>query len=72
MSDWNSMMPVCINRHDGVINMVFNDVSVRGVGLKGLWTLEWHVKFDPAGPWTKAGGVQAEDWPQWMRSFKDY
>ena len=25
-----------------------------------------------AGPWTKAGGAQPDDWPQWMRKFKDY
>jgi hypothetical protein len=24
------------------------------------------------GPWTKAGGVQPDDWPEWMRGFKDY
>jgi hypothetical protein len=22
--------------------------------------------------WTKAGGVKPEDWPPWMRRFKDY
>ena len=48
------------------------DWSVRKVGLKELWTLKWHHEYDTAGPWTKAGGVQPEDWPQWMRSFKDY
>ncbi|MHC4354472.1 MAG: hypothetical protein ACYTE3_06020 [Planctomycetota bacterium] len=42
------------------------------VGLKELWTLKWYSEFDTAGPWTKAGGVQAEDWPRWMRKFKDY
>jgi hypothetical protein len=45
---------------------------VRPVGLKELWTIKWHSDFDTAGPWTEAGGVQPEDWPQWMRSFKDY
>jgi prepilin-type N-terminal cleavage/methylation domain-containing protein/prepilin-type processing-associated H-X9-DG protein len=72
MLDWLSMMPICINRHDGGINMAFCDTSVRKVGLKELWTLKWQERFDPRGPWTKAGGVQPEDWPQWMRSFKDY
>ena len=32
----------CINRHDGGINAVFLDWSVRKVGLKELWTLKWH------------------------------
>jgi prepilin-type N-terminal cleavage/methylation domain-containing protein/prepilin-type processing-associated H-X9-DG protein len=62
----------CMNRHDGGINGLFLDCSVRKVGLKELWTLKWWRKFDTAGPWTKAGGVQPEDWPQWMRRFKDY
>ena len=62
----------CINRHDGFINAVFMDFSVRKVGLKELWTLKWHREFDTAGPWTKAGKAKPEDWPQWLRSFKDY
>jgi prepilin-type N-terminal cleavage/methylation domain-containing protein/prepilin-type processing-associated H-X9-DG protein len=62
----------CINRHDGGINQVFLDWSVRKVGLKELWTLKWWKGFDTRGPWTKAGGVQPEDWPAWMRGFKDY
>jgi prepilin-type N-terminal cleavage/methylation domain-containing protein len=23
-------------------------------------------------PWTRRGGTQPEDWPEWMRGFKDY
>ena len=63
---------VCINRHDGGINFVFLDWSVRKVALKGLWMLKWDREFDTTGPWTKAGGVRPEDWPAWMRRFKDY
>ena len=62
----------CINRHDGGINCLFMDWSVRKVGLKELWTLKWQNTWDTAGPWTKRGGVQPEDWPAWMRKFKDY
>jgi prepilin-type N-terminal cleavage/methylation domain-containing protein/prepilin-type processing-associated H-X9-DG protein len=62
----------CMNRHDGGINALFLDWSVRKVGLKELWTLKWHKKFNTAGLWTKAGGVRPEDWPEWMRAFKDY
>ena len=61
-----------INRHNGHINVLFLDWSVRKVGLKELWTLKWDSDWDTAGPWTKAGGVQPEDWPGWMRKFKDY
>ncbi len=64
--------PVCINRHNGGVNALFMDFSVRKVGLKELWTLKWHRLYEAAGPWTKAGGVAPGDWPHWMRQFKDY
>lgn len=67
-NSWQS----CINRHDGGVNCLFFDGSVRKVGLKELWTLKWHPDYDTAGPWTRAGGVQLSDWPEWMRRFKDY
>jgi len=66
------MSLICLNRHHEGINMTFMDWSVRKVGLKELWTLKWHREYNTAGPWTKAGGVLAEDWPAWMRKFKDY
>ena len=66
---WNAP---CINRHDGGINSLFLDWSVRKVGLKELWTLKWHRKYNTSGPWTKAGGVQPSDWPEWMHRFKEY
>jgi len=62
----------CINRHDGGVNYLFLDWSVRKVGLKELWTLKWDPLFDTCGPWTRAGGVRPEDWPQWLRRFKAY
>jgi prepilin-type N-terminal cleavage/methylation domain-containing protein len=68
----NEMHLVCINRHSGIINTVFLDLNVRKVGLKELWTLDWHRNFDTRGVWTKAGGAQPQDWPQWMRHLKDY
>jgi len=63
---------VCMDRHNGGINMCFLDSSVRKVGLKELWTLKWHRQYNTANRWTKAGGVQPKDWPKWMRRFKDY
>jgi hypothetical protein len=62
----------CVSRHDDFVNGVFLDWSVRKVALKELWKLKWFRDFDTNGPWTKAGGVKREDWPDWMRSFKDY
>ena len=65
-------MGTLINRHSGTMNGLFLDWSVRPIGLKEIWTLKWCRYFNTAGPWTKAGGVKPEDWPQWMRKFKDY
>jgi len=68
----HGLQTFCINRHDGSVNSLFLDWSVRRVGLKELWTLKWDDQSDTAGPWTKAGGVLPEYWPYWMRGFKDY
>ena len=62
----------CMNRHGVFVNGLFLDWSVRKVGLKELWTLNWYAEFNRAGRWTKAGGMTAEKWPRWMRSFRDY
>ncbi|MCH7556384.1 MAG: prepilin-type N-terminal cleavage/methylation domain-containing protein [Planctomycetes bacterium] len=62
----------CVNRHDAFVNVLFMDWSTRKVGLKELWTLKWYVRCNTAGPWTKAGDVLPNDWPEWMRNFKDY
>jgi len=62
----------CINRHQGYVNGLFMDYSVRRVGLKELWTLKWHREFNTGGPWTRAGRVRPGNWPLWMRRFKDY
>ena len=74
---WNEgwgmeMKGFCIDRHDGFVNTLFMDWSVRPVGLKELWRLKWHQGFNAAGPWTSAGGVRPEHWPTWMRVFRDY
>jgi prepilin-type N-terminal cleavage/methylation domain-containing protein len=68
----NLIRRCCINRHDGYVGCVFMDFSTRKVGLKELWTLKWHKSFNTMGSWTQAGGVQASDWPEWLRPFKDY
>jgi len=68
----HEMKHFCINRHNGFVNHLFLDWSVRKVGIKELWTLKWHRNFDTAGPWTRAGGVRTEDWPAWMRALRDY
>ncbi len=62
----------CIDRHNGFINMLFIDWSIRHVGLKENWTLKWHRAFDTMGPYTRAGGILPSNWPIWLRSYKDY
>jgi hypothetical protein len=66
------MKMLCLNRHNGFTNGVFVDFSTRTVGLKELWTLKWNRQFEIDSFWTRAGGIQPEDWPEWMRNFKDY
>lgn len=68
----NEMMHFALSRHQTGTNMLFMDWSVRSVGLKELWTFKWHRQYPVNGPWTKAGGVQPSDWPEWMRNYKDY
>jgi prepilin-type N-terminal cleavage/methylation domain-containing protein len=71
-SNIDFMNGFCINRHQQKINGIFLDYSVREIGLKELWTLKWHRSSNTAGPYTRAGGARAEDWPEWMRNFKEY
>ncbi|HEW78798.1 MAG TPA: type II secretion system protein [Phycisphaerales bacterium] len=72
----NLMKHFCQNRHDGYVNGVFLDFTVRKIGLKELWTLKWHRTYDINGIWTLAGGVTRAAWKAqgngWMEKFKDY
>jgi prepilin-type N-terminal cleavage/methylation domain-containing protein len=68
----NNMGRICINRHRGFTSSSFLDWSVRRVGLKELYTLQWHRTFNTRGPFTIAGGVNDDQWPEWIRPFKDY
>jgi prepilin-type N-terminal cleavage/methylation domain-containing protein/prepilin-type processing-associated H-X9-DG protein len=68
----SNMAEFCIDRHDGHLNGLFLDWSVRKVGVKQLWTLRWSGSFNTSGQWTQAGGGRPEDWPEWTRRFKDY
>jgi len=60
------MKSFCIDRHNGWTNGVFVDFSVRRIGLKELWKLKWHRKFDTDG------GPARDEWPDWMKKFKDF
>jgi prepilin-type N-terminal cleavage/methylation domain-containing protein len=62
-----AMHNFCINRHNGSVNGVFMDTSVRPIGLKELWEVPWHRQ------WREDRAQTATPvWPAWMRVFKDY
>lgn len=63
-ADPGQMRVFCLNRHDGYINTVFLDLAARKVGLKELWRLKWHRRYDVDAP--------APAWPEWMKKYKDY
>jgi prepilin-type N-terminal cleavage/methylation domain-containing protein/prepilin-type processing-associated H-X9-DG protein len=72
VSALNEWVLICMDRHMGYVNYLFADLSLRKVGLKELWTFKWSRTFDTSNAWTAAGGVQHDNWPLWMRGFKDY
>jgi len=53
----------CINRHNGSINLLFMDSSVKEIPLKCLWKLRWSRDFD----------IYLNDpkWPPWMKRFPE-
>lgn len=58
-------------RHECYINMLFMDWNIRKVGLKELWKLKWHKRFDMTqGPVENA--VWPAGWPEYMRNCKRY
>lgn len=59
----DEMKRFCLDRHDGFVNSVFMDWSVRRVGLKELWRLKWHRSFDTTYP--------PPNWPDWMKHLKE-
>ena len=63
----DALRSFAINRHNGCVNGVFLDASVRRIGLKELWELRWHRLWleDRVRSGTPI-------WPEWMRGLKDY
>jgi prepilin-type N-terminal cleavage/methylation domain-containing protein/prepilin-type processing-associated H-X9-DG protein len=69
---YNEWALICMDRHTGHVNYLFADLSVRKVGLKELWTFKWNRQFNTFNAWTRIGGVRPEDWPDWLKPYKDY
>jgi len=65
--DWqgagHEMKHFAIDRHNGGIQGVFMDHSVRHVPIKQLWRLKWHRTFDTSRKMT---------WPQWMAGYPEH
>lgn len=60
----SGMSDFCIDRHQGWVNMLFLDFSSRKVGLKELWKLPWHTKWNSA--------IATPNWPEWMEPYRDF
>ena len=64
--DWQGagkeMMHFAFDRHNGGIQSVCLDHSVRHVPIKRLWRLKWHREFDT--------GVKI-NWPRWMAGYPE-
>jgi prepilin-type N-terminal cleavage/methylation domain-containing protein/prepilin-type processing-associated H-X9-DG protein len=64
-SNYDEMRYACLDRHNEHINMVFCDFSARAVGLKELWELKWHRRWNE-------DHEPPPVWPPWMEHMKDY
>ncbi|MHC4644963.1 MAG: type II secretion system protein [Planctomycetota bacterium] len=67
--DWagghvNEMKRFCLDRHDGYVDCLFLDWSIKRVGLKQLWRLKWHRSYPV--------NAAPPQWSPWMRSLRDY
>jgi len=72
-SDYSHMVRICLNRHDGFVNWVFMDYSVRPVGLKELWRFKWHRRYDSSKAPTMADfNIASGNYDGWMKRFKNY
>ena len=65
--DWqgagHEMKHFAFDRHNGGIQGVFMDHSVRHVPIKQLWRLKWHRTFDTSFKMS---------WPQWMARYPEH
>jgi prepilin-type processing-associated H-X9-DG protein len=57
----SGMSVFCLDRHRGYVNFSFLDGTVRKVGLKELWQLQWHKGYI---------APKRMRWPDWMTGYK--
>jgi len=58
-----------MDRHNGYVGGVFCDLSARKVGMKELFTLKWHRRYDTRKWYNEQEALR---WPEWMAQYKDY
>jgi len=58
------MMHFAMDRHSKGVNGVFLDGAVRHIGIKALWSLKWHRKYEAS-----RGFVGT--WPEWMAGYPE-
>ena len=57
------MMHFAMDRHNGGINALFMDFSVRHVDVKELWDMKWHKTYN-----TNIRSTLSDTfWPEWMK-----
>lgn len=61
-TEMQCMQYFCLDRHDGKINALFMELSVRPVGLKELWDLHWHKNWNPTND-------PSPSWPDWIKKL---
>jgi len=66
--DVGMMSRYTINRHGGYSDAVFMDFSTKKVGIKELWNLKWHQKYNTKNKQTK----KAAAWKSWMNNFTNF
>jgi len=64
----NHMKRFCVPRHNTGTHSLFFDNSVRNIGLKQLWGLKWHRKYNVHAPVPAEFSAPAH----WMYNLKDY
>ncbi len=68
--DWTGygqeMKHFAMDRHNGGIQGVFMDHSVRHVPIKKLWKLHWHRN------WQRDYGGYKPSWPRWMAGYPEH
>jgi hypothetical protein len=62
----------CIFRHGCETNIVFMDWNVKKVGLKQLWKIKWHRKFDTVNSGPVDYTPYPAGWPDWMKTCRSY